>query len=305
MSFPYDSLRSFLAVAQAGSFSGAARELGVSQPWVSQRVAQLESYLNRKRATGPLLLLERRRRGVVLTPAGQLLRQLTAEPLRQLEEVEDAFESGQGVLRGRVVMAASSTMLLYLVPEALRRFRQTYPEVRLETCATNSPTMIKQVLEDRVDFAVGDPGDPVPASVRVEIVQVSQRVLVVPADDPLLRLAAPLHAEHIRQRDWIVLGPFSITRRKLDALLGSYSIAMEVEHWEVMKTYIALGLGIGIMPDLCILPKDREQLGTIALGREFGKSYFSIVLRKHRVLSPAALALIGMIAPQVAQRLMK
>jgi DNA-binding transcriptional LysR family regulator len=303
MPLPYDALRTFLTVAQAGSFSAAARELGVSQPWVSQRVAQLEAYLGRRRREGSLSLLERRRRGVALTPAGHLLCQLATDPLRQLEQVEDAFESQQGALSGRVVMAASSTMLLYLVPEALRRFRQTYPQVRLETCSTNSPLMVKQVLDDRVDFAVGDPGDSLPAGLRVEIVQTSERLLVAPAGDPLLRLPGPLHADHLRQRDWIVLGSFSLTRRKLDRLLGNYPIAMEVEHWEVMKTYIALGLGIGIMPDLCILPRDREQLGTNTLGREFGKSYFSIVLRKNKVLSPAALALIHLISPRVAQQL--
>ena len=92
-------------------------------------------------------------------------------------------------------------------------------------------------------------------------------------------------------------------RQGSPALPGAGSVAMEVEHWEVMKTYIALGLGIGMMPDMCILPRDSAQLGTRPLGREFGRSHFSILLRKHRALSPAALALIQMISPQVAERL--
>jgi len=303
MSLPYDALRTFLTLAQVRSFSGAARELGVSQPWVSQCVAKLERYLGRKRQYGVVPLVERRRRGIALTPDGQLLYELAADPLHALERLEDAFESQRGTVTGRVVIAASSTMLLYLVPEAFRRFRAAYPHVRLETCATNSPTMVKQVLEDRVDFALGDPGDGLPPGLRVEVVCNSARVLVAPAGDPLLRLKEPLHAESLRHRDWIVLGGFSVTRKRLDALLGSYPIAMEVEHWEVMKAYIALGLGIGMMPDLCILPKDRTELGTRALGKEFGRSQFSILLRKHRTLSPACLALIEMISPSVAERL--
>jgi DNA-binding transcriptional LysR family regulator len=101
----------------------------------------------------------------------------------------------------------------------------------------------------------------------------------------------------------VVLGKTSLTRQKLDTLLVRYPVAMEVEHWEVMKTYIALGVGIGMMPDLCILPRDASQLGTIPLAKEFGKNYFSIVVRKEKVLSPAALALIHLLSPPVAARL--
>lgn len=303
MALPFDALRTFLVLGQARSFSAAARELGVSQPWVSQRVAQLESYLGRKRRAGPVLLVERRRRGITLTPEGQLLCDLATEPLRALEAVEEALEARHGAITGRVVIAASSTMLLYLVPAAIRRFRAAYPQVRLETCATNSPSMVKQVLEDQVDFALGDPGESLPPGLRVEVVRSCDRVLVAPAGDPVLHLKGPLHAAQLRDHDWIVLGSFSVTRRKLDQLLGHYPIAMEVEHWEVMKAYIALGVGIGLMPDLCILPKDRAQLGTTALGKEFGRSYFSMVLRKNKVLSPACLALIEAISPAIAGRL--
>src|SRR5262245_32693703 len=80
MPVPYDALRTFLAVAQTGSFSRAARQLGMSQPWVSQRVAQLEGYLSRNRHDDHLTLLERRRGGVVLTPDGRLLCDLAAAP---------------------------------------------------------------------------------------------------------------------------------------------------------------------------------------------------------------------------------
>jgi DNA-binding transcriptional LysR family regulator len=305
MPLPYDALRTFLAVAQTGSFSRAARQLGLSQPWVSQRVAQLEAYLSRKRRDDNLTLLERRRGGVVLTPDGRLLCDLAAAPLGALEQLEDAFEASRERLCGRVRLAAASTVMLYLLPEALLHFRQRYPQVRVETCTTNTPAMVAQVLEDEVDFAVGDPGDSVPASVRVEVIHSCDRLLVVPRGDPLLRLPAPLHAHQLRHRDWIVLPDHSLSRRKLNALLGHYPVAMEVEHWEIMKTYIALGVGVGLMPELSLVPQDRHRLRTIRLGPEFGRNHFAIVLRKKKVLSPAALALINVISPGLAQQLAK
>jgi DNA-binding transcriptional LysR family regulator len=305
MPIPYDALRTFLAVAQTGSFSQAARQLGVSQPWVSQRVAQLEVYLGRKRNGKNLSLLERRRTGVVLTRDGRMLCDLAATPLGALEQLEDAFESNRGQLTGRVRLAAASTVLLYLLPDALIRFRQSYPQVRVEASTAISPTMVGQVVEDKVDFAVGDPGDSVPANLRVEVIHRCQRLLVVPKGDPLLRLAPPLHADQLRTRDWIVLPSYSLARRKLNALLGDFPVAMEVEHWDVMKAYIALGVGIGLMPELCLAPQDRRQVRTIAVGPEFGRNNFGIIIRKKKVLSPAALALINVISPGLGQRLAK
>lgn len=305
MPLPYEALRTFLAVAQTGSFSQAARQLGVSQPWVSQRVAQLEAYLGRKRRDDGFCLLERRRGGVLLTRDGRLLCELAAPPLGALEQLEDAFESNRGQLTGRVRLAAASTLLLSLLPAALLHFRRGYPQVRVEATSAISPTMVGHVLEDKVDFALGDPGDSVPASVRVEVICSCDRLLVVPKGDPLLRLPSPLHAEQLRKRDWIVLPSFSLSRRKLNAVLGDYPVALEVENWDVMKTYIALGLGIGLMPELCLAPQDLRRVRTIQVGAEFGRNNFGIIVRKKKVLSPAALALINVISPGLGQRLAK
>jgi DNA-binding transcriptional LysR family regulator len=139
--------------------------------------------------------------------------------------------------------------------------------------------------------------------VRAEVIKSCDRLLVVAKGDPLLRLPQPITAAQLRHRDWIVLPQHSLSHRKLDALLGDYSIAMEVESWEVMKTYIALGVGIGVMPELCLVPPDRRRLRTLRLAPEFGKNHFAIVLRKRKALSPAALALIDVISPGLAQRL--
>jgi DNA-binding transcriptional LysR family regulator len=247
--------------------------------------------------------VERRRGGVLPTREGRLLCDLAAAPLGALEQLEDAFESNRGQLSGRVHLVAASTLLLYLLPDALLRFRRSYPQVRLEASSAISPTMVEQVLEDKVDFAIGDPGDSVPSRVRVEVIHRCDRLLVVPKRDPLLRLTPPLRAEHVRRRDWIVFPPYSLTRRKLNAVLGDFPVAMEVEHWDVMKTYIALGIGIGLMPQLCLVPQDLRRLRTIPVGPEFGRNNFAIILRKKKVLSPAALALLNVISPGLGQRL--
>jgi DNA-binding transcriptional LysR family regulator len=165
--------------------------------------------------------------------------------------------------------------------------------------------MVVQVLEDQVDFAVGDPGETVPQGIRVEEIHRSPRVLIVAKGDALLLPRPPLRASQLGDRDWIVLPGYSLMRRKLNALLGDYRIAMEVEQWDVMKTYVALGMGIGMLPEICIVPQDRRRLRVVPLNQEFGSNRFGIILRKKKVLSPAALALIDVIKPGLARRLAK
>jgi DNA-binding transcriptional LysR family regulator len=304
MPMPYESLRAFIAAVQAGSFSGAARLMGVSQPWISQRIAQLEVYLGRRRRQERVQLFERGRRGIVLTPEGRILRDLAVDPLRSLDQLEDAFESRRGTGAGRLVIATGSTSLLYLVPEAIRKFRKAHPQVRIETLSGNTADLWRRVLNDEVDFGLGDPGDSNvdTAGVRMEMIRAVDRVLVAAAGDPILRRTPPLHAADLRDRDWIVLPQQGVTRRKLDDVLGSYSIAMVVDQYEVAKVYTALGVGVAMMPELAVGTEDRKRLGTIALGKEFGRSYFSILVREKKVLSPAATALIEAIRPPAAVR---
>jgi DNA-binding transcriptional LysR family regulator len=304
---PYESLRAFIAAVQAGSFSGAARLMGVSQPWISQRIAQLEVYLGRRRRQERVTLFERGRRGIVLTPEGRILRDLAVDPLHSLEQLEDTFETRRGTGAGRIAIATGSTSLLYLIPEAIRRFRKTHPQVRIDTISGNTADLWRRVLNDEVDFGLGDPGDSNvdTAGVRMEMVKAVDRVLATAINDPILRRQGPLHAADLRDRDWIVLPQHSVTRRKLDDVLGSYSIAMIVDQYEVAKVYVGLGVGVAMMPELAVGPDDRKKIGTIALGKEFGRSYFSIVVREKKLLTPAAAALIEAISPNVAAKLGK
>ena len=90
-------LRYFLAVAQTGSFTGAAKTCFVSQPSLSSQIAKLESELG-----GPLI--ERNRQGARLTKSGELFRVRAAEALRQLESGRLEIEQLNGLTRGTVTL---------------------------------------------------------------------------------------------------------------------------------------------------------------------------------------------------------
>ncbi|MBN9022236.1 MAG: LysR family transcriptional regulator, partial [Rhizobiales bacterium] len=121
MSFSLRHVRYFVAVADAGSISGAARQLSISQSAVTEAVKALEDDLG-------AALLERSGRGVALTHRGQLF---LRDAGRILEAVADArrTSAGKDALSGVLHLGASSLVAGYILAELLARFRRAYPGV--------------------------------------------------------------------------------------------------------------------------------------------------------------------------------
>lgn len=139
-------LRSFLAVAQARSFTRAAARLGVGQPTVSQHVRKLEA------ATGRLLVL-RDTRTVSLTPDGEAMIGL-AQEIVAAHERATAYFRGQRA-HGRLRMGMSDDLALTRLPAILREFRRENPLVDLDLTVDQSGTLHRRLAADRLDVYVG------------------------------------------------------------------------------------------------------------------------------------------------------
>jgi DNA-binding transcriptional LysR family regulator len=116
-------LRSFLAVASAGSFSEAARGLGLGQPAVSQHVRRLEQHVRRR-------LFVRDTHSVTLTPDGEAMLAFAESILQASERVEQYFAGAR--LRGRLRFGASEDLVFSRLPEVLREFTRLHPMVDIE-----------------------------------------------------------------------------------------------------------------------------------------------------------------------------
>lgn len=137
-------LRVFLAVAEAGSLSRAAAELGSSQPTLSRQMGELERQVGQA-------LFERTRRGVTLTDAGKALR---APAQRMREHARDFSLAAAGrstSLAGTVRITASEVVSAYLLPPVLRGLREAHPEIQIELVASNT---VENLLEREADIAL-------------------------------------------------------------------------------------------------------------------------------------------------------
>ena len=235
-------LRLFAAVVEHGGFSKAARALNLSQPAISKSLTELEKQLH-------VTLLDRSGRSLVLTEPGRTLYARAAELFGVERVAERELRELRGLKRGALRVAASTTIATYILPTYLGRFRTRHPNVRIRATNANTRTVLRLLLEFRVDVALVE--GPVSHS-RVEVVPWREDELVVIAhpEHPLLQrdrvsphdLAAELFL--VRERG---SGTREVSERAL-ALHGvRFSNTMRVGGTEAMKHAVAAGLGLAIV----------------------------------------------------------
>jgi DNA-binding transcriptional LysR family regulator len=142
--FDWNQVRAFLATAEEGSLSAAARALGLAQPTLGRQVAALEERLG-------VSLFERVGRGLELTPTGKAL----LEDVRAMGEAASRISlvaAGRAeAVAGRICISASDAVAAYMLPDILRDLRDTSPEIEVQLLATNS---LSDLLRREADIAI-------------------------------------------------------------------------------------------------------------------------------------------------------
>ncbi len=140
-------LRSLIAVADAGTITGAAQRLNVTQPALSRRINQLEQYLG-------VALLVRGRKGVVLTPIGELVlpqARVLAERYDNLRAEVAAHVRLEG---GTVRIGGGATAVSFVLPGAIAAYQSDHPAVRFEVKEAGSREIAENVLDGRLELGV-------------------------------------------------------------------------------------------------------------------------------------------------------
>lgn len=140
-------LRYFLAVIRYGSISGAASQIHVAQPAISQRLRQLEEELGQT-------LFRRLPRGIELTQAGHYLKEHALEILRRVDSVHDDMRSSVTNPFGNVKLGMSTAVNTKFCVAVLEKVSQDYPNIRLALTEHMSGTLLEWVESGRIDLAV-------------------------------------------------------------------------------------------------------------------------------------------------------
>lgn len=229
------ALNIFVAVAETGSISQAARQLDYVQSNVTARIQNLEDELGTR-------LFYRRKRGVVLSPAGRTLLPYAARLLRLADEAQRAVqEHEQG--HGSLTLGAMETTAAVRLPALLARYHRTYPDVDLTLHTGPSEDMLNQVLNYRLDgaFVGGAVEHP-----DIEQEPVFREELVVVTERDILTLDA------LPQYTLIVFRQGCTYRARLEQLLRERGMVahkiMEFGTVEAILGCVAAGMGVTLFP---------------------------------------------------------
>lgn len=288
-------LRAFCQTVRLGSVSRAAEALFVSQPAISLQLQALERELG-------VPLFERSGRRLVPSREGQLLYEMAQPLVENLDGLEARFrDKVRGLDAGELNIAANSSTILYLLPKIVERFRLHHPDVRLTLHNAISADGTDLLREDAADLAIGSMTD-VPADLSYAPAYRFEQVLIAPHDHPLAS-GGELELADIARYPLVLPPKRQITYRLVDQVFQrhriAYTVALEVGGWEVIKQYVAMGMGISIVPALCLNDADRDRLATRSMSAWFPERSYGVIVRRGRFLSSQARAFIELIQPDL------
>jgi DNA-binding transcriptional LysR family regulator len=286
----FDQLVTFVAVAELGNFSRAAEKVLRTQPAISAQIRKLEEENNAR-------LFDRTKKAVTLTPAGERFldyaRQLLALRSEALQVVADAGTDVRGVLS----IGANETTFLYVLPELLARYHAQYRDVRISVYRNFSHKVLQKVEDNIAEIGV------ITMPVR------SSSLVVVPIfRDPLVWIVnsqSPLAKQKdvclkdLADHD-LILHKMGSLRRIMEKQLRPFrpqlKVTMELTSAEMVKKFVAAGLGVSMISEAFVQEEVRDKKITIlrpqpaeTIHRELGMVY-----RDSRSLSRAANAFLLM-----------
>jgi DNA-binding transcriptional LysR family regulator len=283
----FDQLRTFLEVARHKSFSRAGEKLSLTQPAISAQIRSLETEVGAQ-------LFDRSGGKVTFTAAGRLFEPFAEHCLDCHQHILMAIGEMQRTPRGEVSISANESTCLYVLPQVFSQFKQLYSRVGLNIIRADRSRTLEAVLNREVDFGVI--ALPVKDSrLNTEWIHKDELVLVAAPSHALAR-AGKLRIEDVARHP-LLLPKQGRQREQIDLLFSirelKPNIGMELDSSELLKRFVAAGMGIGFAPKSTV-DADEEAgvlkvlpIESVRLIREL-----ALVFRKDKSLSRAAQSFI-------------
>lgn len=238
-----NQLRVFHTVAAVLSFTRASRELHLTQPGISKHIRELEEQYGTR-------LFERLGRRVALTQAGEILFRATGEVFHLIDDARQRIGDLNGLGGGRLDIGASMTIATHVLPDALVRFGQRYPAVRIEVAAGFSNHIVEQVLKGTLEAGFVGYCAPDPR-LTIRPFMTDRLALVVSPRHPWAARRSPVKLAELVAQPFLLSSQGSGTWRRVETLLERKGITLtstlKLGTTEAVKQAVAAGLGVSMV----------------------------------------------------------
>ncbi|WP_020408835.1 LysR family transcriptional regulator [Hahella ganghwensis] len=279
-------LKTFIKVAETGSFSAAAEQMHVTQPAVSKRLANLEQ-------TFSTPLIERLPRNARLTEAGKLLKVRAEHIIREVENTQTLIQNLHENVGGTLSIATSHHIGLHRLPEQIRRFVRDYPDVDFDLRFLASEEAEQAVLNGDVEAALMTLPDTQNPLLHYHPLWQDDLKFVVSNEHPLSSRPHP-KLEDLTCYRAILPATHTITFQKISTIFQQHQLQLRssipTNYLETIKMMVSVGLGWSVLPEsmldnsLCLLEINQP------LKRELG-----VIHDNRRTLSKAARAFLNQV----------
>ena len=292
-------LRCLTEVARRGlNVSEAAEALHTSQPGVSKQIRALEDEL------GVKVFVRHGKRLVTITEPGKAVIAIAERILAEAQNLRRAGEEFANDQLGTLTIAATHTQARYALPKAVAAFKRKYPKVELVLHQGNPTQICEQVLAGEADMGVATEAiSDYPALVSLPVYQWN-RCVVVPPKHPLLK-ANPLTLEKLAEYP-IVTYDFAFANRSLvqkafETRGLTPHVVLAAQDADVIKTYVELGLGVGILAKMAFDARRDTTLRAMDGSHLFESSTTRLGIKRGAYLRRYAYDFIELFAPQLAR----
>ncbi|MCC5793103.1 MAG: HTH-type transcriptional regulator CysB [Chromatiales bacterium] len=296
-------LKYLVAIADSGlNITAAAERLYTSQPGISKQLKLLEQEL------GVQLFTRKGKSLSAITPAGRDVIGRARRIMREVENIRNLASDLSGEQEGTLSIATTHTQARYVLPQVIRRFREKYPKISLELHQGTAEQIAELVGANRVDFAIATGSRQLFTNLVLLPCFHWDRIVIVPKGHPLAS-AGQLDLVRLSGHP-LVTYVFSLTgessfKRAFAEHGLEPNVVFTARDADIIKTYVRMGLGVGIVASMAFERQDEEDLVALPAAGLFPRVTTWLGFRRDSVLRRYMVDFIGMFAPHLDAHLLR
>jgi LysR family cys regulon transcriptional activator len=279
----------------------AARSLFTSQPGVSKAILEFEGELG-------VQIFERHGKRIKgLTKPGKAVAQVVERIMQEIDNLKKVSDEFAKRDEGSLVIACTHTQARYVLPKVIPAFRQQFPRVHLALAEGSPPQLAQMVLSGQADLAVATESLALTPGLETMPCYIWEHSVVIKPDHPLAALSHKkgfeLTLEHLASYPIVTYDKAFSGRLSIDRAFEAHSIrpdvVLEAIDADVIKTYVDVGLGIGIIAGMAYEPARDGNLVSLPAGHLFGKQTTKVALKSGVFLRDYVYTFISMLNPEL------